>query len=241
MSCHACFTKQCQPGCQCNCHDYEAAVEGGELTKVAARPQEQASPQVGQTRYFNGNGVEEFPVFEPLKLTPVNSPVEEKGAGNAPQSTAPMQASQPPEAQGDAMREAEHDLKLLFQLFDSHCENIGEHLEDDDLKLYEDIQARAKLRSLAGAATTTSTQGLCNCGWTYDKDGQHAIGCPLRAVAPPREEVRALVAKWRDEAKSMPNAHGVIINRKANELEAAFAATQMLRVQPDVPAQKEQP
>jgi len=49
-------------------------------------------------------------------------------------------------------QEAEHDLKLLFQLFDSHCENIGEHLEDDDLALYNDIQARAKLRSLAGGA-----------------------------------------------------------------------------------------
>jgi hypothetical protein len=24
---------------------------------------------------------------------------------------------------------------------------------------------------------------MCNCNWTYDKDGQHAIGCPLRPAA----------------------------------------------------------
>ena len=106
---------------------------------------------------------------------------------------------------------------------------------------------------LAGAATTTSTQG------PFDKRLHERLGAYLNtmvadlgiqgkgeylrnlfaqfeqemAVAPPREEVRALVAKWRKEGNASIYSHenrdlnvaGAATLVCADELEAALAAT----------------
>jgi len=116
----------------------------------------------------------------------------------------------------------------------------------------------AEVRSLAGssvlgAATTTSTQG------PFDKRLHERLGAYLNtmvadlgiqgkgeylrnlfaqfeqemAVAPPREEVRALVAKWRKEGNASIYSHenrdlnvaGAATLVCADELEAALAAT----------------